>query len=119
MKKIEVVAYHGQGQTRTFAGKKTVLVPENFDEAKKMEGWGVDRTLARAIGSYVIEEQRSLRGPKAISEAEKAFRALSPEEQARRMGLAKKAAAPKKTVKRRRAGNTTDVTPPAGESPQV
>jgi hypothetical protein len=116
MKTIEVIAYHGQGQTRTFAGKTSVKVPENLDEAKKMEGWGVERTLARAIGSYVIEVQRSLRGPKAMSEAEKAFKALPKAEQDRLLGIsAKKAPAKKRpTVRKRKAGSTetVEVTPP-------
>lgn len=118
MKKIEVVAYHGQGKDRTFAGKKTVEIPTTLAEASRMAEWGEERTLARAVGSYVIEVQRSLRGPKAVSEEEKAFRALPASVQAKILKLAKAETAPRKTVKKRKAGQTeiTDVTPPAAEA---
>lgn len=112
MKKIEVVAYHGQGKDKTFAGKTTVEVPTTLAEAGRMKEWGEERTLARAVGSYVIEVQRSLRGPKAISEEEKAFKALPPSVQAKILRLAKsEGAAPKakRAVKKRKAGSTETV----------
>lgn len=110
MKKVEVIAYHGQGPKRVFAGKTVIEVPTTFKEAEKMEGWGEKGTLEMAEASKVIAVQRTLRGPKAMSEAERIFKSLPKEEQDRLMGL-KKAKAPKKaTVKRRRAGTTTEVT---------
>lgn len=117
MKDVEVIAYHGQGPKRVFAGKTVIKVPTTFKEAEKMEGWGEKGTLEMAEASKVIAVQRTLRGPKAMSEAERAFKSLPKEEQDRLMGLkpAKKAAK-KATVKRRRAGTTTEVTPPASDA---
>ena len=98
-RKITIVAHSGIGSDRVKVGEKDVLMPTTFAEVKsgKFEGWDEERTMARAIASAKIEEQRTMRPTGGLDEEEKALLAAH---------RAKKAAAKKAPKVRNRTRET-------------
>ena len=115
MQKITIIAHSGIGADRVKVGEKEVTMPTTFAEVKsgKFEGWDEARTMARAIASAKIEEQRTMRPSGGLDEEEKALLA---EFRAKRAGKATKKKAPvvrNRTREAREAAATT--TTPATE----
>jgi hypothetical protein len=110
MHKDTIKAYAGIGKNRRFVGEKTVEIPDTLEDAIKLEKGDKNAVLAGYVSSYRIAIQRGIRGPKEMSEAERAFKALPQAEQDRLIKQAKAGKPATTKVKRRRAGKTEEVT---------
>ena len=118
MKKITIVAHSGIGDARVKTGEKEVVMPTTFAEVKsgKFDGWTEERTMARAIASAKIEEQRTMRPGGGLDEEEKALLAEFRAKRAAKASGAKKAPKVRNRTRETREAATAGTTSPEASS---
>lgn len=89
MHKQTIKAFSGIGEKKVFVGERTVDMPDDLDEAVKSGLVNPDKIYKGWHKSEVIAIQASIRagtngtGKRQLTELERMFAGLSPEEQAR------------------------------------